>query len=66
MWKSECLYFGGGLITSPVMAEEILQNERADLVFIGRELLRNPYWPLQSAKEVRDEVDWPEAYERGK
>lgn len=56
----------GGLITSPVMAEEILQNERADLVFVGRELLRNPYWPLQSAREVRDEVEWPEAYERGK
>lgn len=56
----------GGLITYPVMAEEILQNERADLVFVGRELLRNPYWSLQSAKEVRDEVEWPEAYERGK
>lgn len=56
----------GGLITSPVMAEEILQNERADLVFVGRELLRNPYWALRSAKEIRDEVEWPEAYGRGK
>lgn len=55
----------GGLITSPLMAEEILRNERADLVFFGRELLRNPYWPLQAATEVHDEVSWPKQYERG-
>lgn len=56
----------GGLITSPLMAEEILQNERADLIFLGRELLRNPYWPLFAAKEVRDQTDWPAPYERAK
>lgn len=56
----------GGLITSPQMAEEILQNGRADLVFLGRELLRNPYWPLYAAKEVRDQADWPTQYERAK
>ncbi len=56
----------GGLISSPQMAEEILQNGRADLVFLGRELLRNPYWPLLAAKEVRDNIDWPAQYERGK
>lgn len=56
----------GGLISSPSMAEEILQNERADFVFIGRELLRNPYWPLQAAKEVRAELEWPAQYKRAK
>jgi NADPH2 dehydrogenase len=56
----------GGLITSPLMAEEILQNNRADFVFLGRELLRNPYWPLQAAKELRENIDWPVPYERGK
>lgn len=56
----------GGLITSPLMAEEILQNERADLIFIGRELLRNPYWPLQAAKELKEELEWPIQYTRAK
>lgn len=56
----------GGLIHSPQLAEEILQNERADLVFVGRELLRNPYWPLQAAKELRDDITWPVQYERSK
>ncbi len=56
----------GGLITSPFMAEEIIQNERADLVFLGRELLRNPYWPLQAAKELGQEIKWPFQYERSR
>ncbi|SHI96321.1 NADPH dehydrogenase NamA [Lutispora thermophila] len=56
----------GGLITEAVMAEEIIQNERADMVYIGRELLRNPYFPLNAAKKVRDEITWPVQYERAK
>jgi NADPH2 dehydrogenase len=56
----------GGLITSPLMAEEILQNERADFIFLGRELLRNPYWPLQAAKELNEELEWPVQYTRAK
>ncbi len=56
----------GGLITSPQMAEEILRNSRADLIFLGRELLRNPYWPLRSAGEVHEELVWPKQYERSK
>ncbi len=56
----------GGLIYSPQLAEEILQNERADLVFVGRELLRNPYWPLQAAKELRDDITWPVQYDRSR
>lgn len=35
-----------GLITSPLQAEEILQNDRADMVFLARELLRDPYCGL--------------------
>lgn len=56
----------GGLVTSALMVEEILQNNRADLVFLGRELLRNPYWPLQAAKELQDDIDWPVQYLRSK
>lgn len=56
----------GGLITEAAMAEEIVQNNRADMVFLARELLRNPYWPLYAAHELKDEIDWPEQYLRGK
>lgn len=56
---------GGGLITSSEMAEELIQNERADLVYLGRELLRNPYWPLKAAKELKYEIQWPVQYKMG-
>lgn len=54
-----------GLITTGIQAEEILQNERADLVFLARELLRDPYWPRTAAKELGVEVETPKQYERG-
>lgn len=54
-----------GLITSGVQAEEILQNDRADLIFIGRNLLRNPYWPKTAATELRTEIEAPKQYQRG-
>lgn len=55
----------GGLLTEALMAEEILQNERADMVYLGRELLRNPYWPLEAAHKLKADVQWPIQYERG-
>ncbi|MCA1054737.1 NADPH dehydrogenase NamA [Rossellomorea aquimaris] len=54
-----------GLITSGLQAEEILQNERADLIFLGRELLRNPYWPRTAANELNEDIEAPKQYERG-
>lgn len=56
----------GGLIIEPHMAEEILQNDRADMIFLGRVLLRSPYWPLYADSELGNEVQWPEQYERGR
>lgn len=56
----------GGLIVSAHMAEEILQNNRADMIFLGRVLLRNPYWLLQADSELDNELDWPLQYIRGK
>lgn len=56
-----------GLLTLPEQGEEILLNGRADLVFLGRELLRNPYWPLQAARKLGVEVDyWPVQYSRAR
>jgi len=54
-----------GLITKAVQAEEILKNNRADLIFIARELLRDPYWPRTAAKELGVSIDSPKQYERG-
>jgi NADPH2 dehydrogenase len=53
-----------GMITSGLQAEEIIQNERADLVFIGRELLRDPYWPRTAAKELNTSIESPKQYNR--
>ncbi len=54
-----------GLITTGLQAEEILKNNRADLIFLGRELLRNPYWPYTAAKELNVTFDVPKPYGRG-
>jgi NADPH2 dehydrogenase len=54
-----------GKITEPLMAEEIIRNERADLVALGRVLLREPYWPLRAAHELGVETEWPPSYAQG-
>ena len=41
-----------GMITAPAQADEIIRNGRADLVFLARELLRDPYWPLHAAEAL--------------
>ena len=53
-----------GLISEPDMAEEILRSGRADLVALGRELLRNPQWPLLAAKRAGVQVSVPVQYRR--
>jgi 2,4-dienoyl-CoA reductase-like NADH-dependent reductase (Old Yellow Enzyme family) len=55
-----------GLITTPELADEIVRNGRADLILLGRELLRHPYWPLDAARTLGRDVDWPRQYRRGK
>lgn len=64
--KTNLPVIAGGLIIEPHMAEEILQNRRADLVFIGRALLRNPYWPLYADQELSNIALWPKQYERAR
>lgn len=54
-----------GMITEAKHAEEILNNHRADLIFIGRELLRHPYWPKAASETLGVEIDAPTAYKRG-
>ncbi len=54
-----------GMILNAVQAEEILKNERADMIILARELLRNPYWAYTAAVELGVEIDTPVQYERG-
>jgi 2,4-dienoyl-CoA reductase-like NADH-dependent reductase (Old Yellow Enzyme family) len=53
-----------GLITSPTHADEIIRNGRADLVLLGRELLRDPYWPLRAAQALKQPGPVPAQYLR--
>lgn len=53
-----------GLITEPRHAEEIIAFGQADAVLLGRELLRNPYWPNLAARELGAEPRWPAQYLR--
>lgn len=55
-----------GLITEPRQAEEIVRQGQADLVALGRELLRHPYWPLDAAALLDQEIAWPRQYRRAK
>ena len=53
-----------GLITSPAQADHIIRSGQADLVLLGREILRNPYWPLEAAQELGHIAAWPPQYLR--
>ncbi len=53
-----------GLITSAAEAESVLQAGSADLIFMARQMLRDPYFPLHAAGELGLKVDWPVQYER--
>jgi NADPH2 dehydrogenase len=53
-----------GLITDFVQANEIVASGQADLVFLARELLRDPYWPLRAAKALGLEQAAPVQYQR--
>ncbi len=55
-----------GLITEPCQAETILATGQADAVVLGREMLRDPYWPLHAARRLRADVRWPKQYLRAR
>ena len=54
-----------GMITEPKQAEEILQNEQADAIFMARQFLREPYFPFHAARELGATIDYvPKQYGR--
>jgi 2,4-dienoyl-CoA reductase-like NADH-dependent reductase (Old Yellow Enzyme family) len=55
-----------GMITQPAQAEQIIATGLADAVILGREFLRDPYWPLHAAHSLDADMPWPVQYERAK
>lgn len=56
-----------GMITEAVQAESILRTAQADLIFMARELLRNPYFPLEAMNQLHEKnLNWPNQYARAR
>jgi 2,4-dienoyl-CoA reductase-like NADH-dependent reductase (Old Yellow Enzyme family) len=55
-----------GLITSAEQADTVIRSGQADMVFLARELLRDPHFPLRAARELRQEVAWAPQYVRAR
>jgi 2,4-dienoyl-CoA reductase-like NADH-dependent reductase (Old Yellow Enzyme family) len=53
-----------GMITSTAQADHIVATGQADMVFIAREMLRDPYMPLRAAHELGRTISWPKQYLR--
>ena len=53
-----------GLIQNGRQAEEILRNGRADLIFVGRQLLRDPFWVRSAADDLKQYIETPVQYTR--
>jgi 2,4-dienoyl-CoA reductase-like NADH-dependent reductase (Old Yellow Enzyme family) len=53
-----------GLITEPEQANQIIANGEADLIFLARAMLRDPYWPLHAAATLGEVASWPKQYLR--
>jgi 2,4-dienoyl-CoA reductase-like NADH-dependent reductase (Old Yellow Enzyme family) len=51
-----------GMITEPVQANNIIHCGDADLVFLAKQMLRDPYWALHAAQEFEQEAPWPIQY----
>ena len=54
-----------GRLDEPELANSVVGNEDADLVAVGRAMLRNPYWALEAATVLHKEIEIPVQYERG-
>ncbi len=64
--ESHILTGAVGLITEAHQANEIIESGQADLILLGRELLRDPYWPLHAADALDVDMAWPKQYDRAK
>ncbi|GGG04354.1 NADPH dehydrogenase [Paenibacillus albidus] len=54
-----------GRLDDPILANAVIGNEEADLVAVGRGMLRNPYWSLEAAAKLKQETAIPKQYTTG-
>ena len=64
--ETRLITIAGGLIEDPFMATGVLQENEADMIYFGRLSLKEPYFPLRFAKQLRIDIDWPKQYIRAK
>lgn len=64
--KTDIITLGGGLIDDLVFANEALLQGKADLIYFGRALLREPFLLLNDAAKLNYDIEWPKPYVRGK
>ncbi len=64
--RCEILTGAVGLITQPEFAENILRDQRADVVFLARAFLKDPYWPWHAAEALKQEPRVPLQYQRAR
>jgi 2,4-dienoyl-CoA reductase-like NADH-dependent reductase (Old Yellow Enzyme family) len=60
--EAEIMTGAVGLITDPTYADEIITGGDADMVFVARELLKEPYWALKAEQQLGEEPLWPIPY----
>jgi len=54
-----------GRLDEPALANSVIGNEEADLVAVGRGMLRNPYWTLEAAAVLHKDAGLPKQYAAG-
>jgi 2,4-dienoyl-CoA reductase-like NADH-dependent reductase (Old Yellow Enzyme family) len=53
-----------GVLKDPFLCDQIIREGKADLVAVGREMLRNPYWANEAAIALGNDPLTPKPYER--
>jgi 2,4-dienoyl-CoA reductase-like NADH-dependent reductase (Old Yellow Enzyme family) len=53
-----------GRITEPAQADTLVRTDAADAVFLARQMLRDPHWPLRAAHELGEHIDWRPQFAR--
>ena len=52
-----------GVITAPAQAEQILNNDNVDVILVGREFMRDPFWGLRAARALGVDLHWTQQYD---
>lgn len=54
-----------GALENPVMAEHVLKENEADIIAIGKGMLKDPHWAKTAAQKLGVEIEMPGVYDLG-